>query len=519
MRVTAGSFDGACARRASARISPAPSAMQLRARRARRAPPPRPRGRVRGRATARLPSSATTTAHQLERRRPSTGVASAPIGVWQPPPSASTTARSASSAAAAAGVVDRATTARARASSPSRISIATMPWPGAGTHASAGSVSEMRDAEARAAAARPRPARAHRTRPSSSLRSRVSRLPRIGANRAPGNSRAQLRDAPHAARADRRRLARARRSSSSIDVGRLRPARVAPLRAARPRRADPRAAARRRSPGRRAAPPACPCCCGRRGRSSPRSSASSISLTNSRLPPTSESGASCSRSPDVLMTTMRQGGPPACGDARGDGVRLPQRQLAAARAEPELARHAHVSASASGARERLDAAAVALERGASLSGPLALGRRRARTAASSASAYAPTVSGVAERLELLGRRQQQLLDDEVRDLVDARPRLGRQRRQLELEPLELRAADRLEPLPQRDDGRDRAARAEPAAELLDFLGDDRLGARDLARAPREVLAHRRLQVVDVVEEHLLDFAGRRPRRRAASRCR
>ena len=41
------------------------------------------------------------------------------------------------------------------------------------------------------------------------------------------------------------------------------------------------------------------------------SSASSISLTNSRLPPASESGASSIRSPDVLMTMMRQRGPPA----------------------------------------------------------------------------------------------------------------------------------------------------------------------------------------------------------------
>ena len=64
-------------------------------------------------------------------------------------------------------------------------------------------------------------------------------------------------------------------------------------------------------------------------------------------------------------------------------------------------------------------------------------------------------------------------------------------------------------LAQRDDGRDRPARAEPGAELLDLLADDRLGAGDLAGAPREVLADGRLQVVDVVEEDLLDFAGRR----------
>src|SRR5262245_24971978 len=115
--------------------------------------------------------------------------------------------------------------------------------------------------------------------------------------------------------------------------------------------------------------------------------------------------------------------------------------------------------------------------------------------------------GVAERLQLLGWRHQQLLDDQVGHLVDARTRFGRQRRHLELEPFELGAPDLLEPLAQRDDGGNGAARAEPCAELLDLLEHDRFRARDLARAPREVLAHRRLQVVDVVEEDLLDLAG------------
>ena len=44
---------------------------------------------------------------------------------------------------------------------------------------------------------------------------------------------------------------------------------------------------------------------------SPRSRASSISLTNSRLPPASDNGASASLSPLVLMTTISHGGPPA----------------------------------------------------------------------------------------------------------------------------------------------------------------------------------------------------------------
>ncbi len=69
--------------------------------------------------------------------------------------------------------------------SPARISIATMPWPGAGTQASSGIAAEIRP---------PKPSRrmpaAARTSasysPPSSLRSRVSTLPRIGAKRACG---------------------------------------------------------------------------------------------------------------------------------------------------------------------------------------------------------------------------------------------------------------------------------------------------------------------------------------------
>jgi hypothetical protein len=43
-----------------------------------------------------------------------------------------------------------------------------------------------------------------------------------------------------------------------------------------------------------------------------RKQASSISLTKSRLPPISESGASESRSPEVLMMTMSQAIPDCC---------------------------------------------------------------------------------------------------------------------------------------------------------------------------------------------------------------
>ena len=56
-------------------------------------------------------------------------------------------------------------------------------------------------------------------------------------------------------------------------------------------RGSSRGSTARDGEARRAAPPACPCCCGRRGRPRGCSSASSISFTNSRLPPTSDSGA------------------------------------------------------------------------------------------------------------------------------------------------------------------------------------------------------------------------------------
>ena len=101
----------------------------------------------------------------------------------------------------------------------------------------------------------------------------------------------------------------------------------------------------------------------------------------------------------------------------------------------------------------------------------------------------------------------------MRDFVDTRAcffaSLGRERRQLEVEPVELGAADRLERLPQRDHGRNDAARSQPRPEFLELLVDDGFGAGDLAGPAREVFADRRLQVVDVVQEDLLDFSGGR----------
>src|SRR5204862_6717562 len=62
---------------------------------------------------------------------------------------------------------------------------------------------------------------------------------------------------------------------------------------------------------------------------------------------------------------------------------------------------------------------------------------------------------VRKRLQLVGRLDEQLLDDQPRDVVDSRTRLRRERAKLALEALKLRHTDRFESLPQCDDGRDR----------------------------------------------------------------
>ena len=109
---------------------------------------------------------------------------------------------------------------------------------------------------------------------------------------------------------------------------------------------------------------------------------------------------------------------------------------------------------------------------------------------------------------MLGRREQQLLDEQARHLVDARARLRRQAAELGLEPRELGLADAFEALPQRHDRRHDLARLQPRRKARDFLVDDRLGARELGAPPRQVLADDRLQIVHVVEEDLIQIADR-----------
>ena len=261
------------------------------------------------------------------------GDASAPIGVWQPPPSASTSARSASSAALAPRSLIGATAAShgvvVRRGSRWR----RCPGPAPGRRRSSGSANEIRDVESE-------PAQAGRRQHQRIVarRRRACAAACRGCRGSASNARAgkqprQLRDAPHAARADRRRPARAQRVRCLDRRLGDRPRAVRPTRAARPRRADPRAAARRRSSRPSGSTAGMSLLLWTARSISPRSSASSISLTNSRLPPTSDSGASCSRSPDVLMMTIRQGGPPASAMRAATALRLPQRELAAARAE------------------------------------------------------------------------------------------------------------------------------------------------------------------------------------------
>ena len=277
---------------------------------------------------------------------------------------------------------------------------------------------------------------------------------------------------------------------------------LAPPAAARRRRADPPAAAWPRSSTRRAAPPACPWRCGPPHRSSSSSSASSISLTNSRLPPTSESGADCSRSPVVLMMTSSTSTP--ADSSRAATVRA----CHSASWLPRVPMRSGECISRGGSAIR--AVFAAPRRTAP--------RRRARTGGSGRPSRRDQ-GLVADRLQLLGRRQQQLLDEELRDLVDAGARLGRQAGQLRLEPRQLRLADRLEPLAQRDDGRDDFARLQPRAELRDLFPDDRFGPLQLARCGASGSLSRCPAGRRCCRGRPVRGRRRSARRRAARRCR
>ena len=163
--------------------------------------------------------------------------------------------------------------------------------------------------------------------PASSLRRRVSTLPRIGREaRAPAG-------ASRAARSGERCPVPIAARCRVPQGPRRDPLAMNPLRA-RSRRADPRAAGPPATvrPSGSTADMSFALCTARS--IAPPSSASSISLTKSRLPPASESGASWSLSPDVLIVTSSAVATAILDEPR-DGPRLPERELAAARPDPQ----------------------------------------------------------------------------------------------------------------------------------------------------------------------------------------
>ena len=329
--------------------------------------------------------------------------------------------------------------------------------------------------------------------PPSSLRSRVSTLPRIGENRGLRKQPRQLRDAADAAGADRRRRRPGRASGSALE----RPRAGRPLIGAGPR------ASRGSSRGRTAAIVS----------PSGRTTDMSFALCTARSIVAAQQRVLDLLDEQPFAADLRRAARPAAGRRRLDDDDLAGDAGAAARrAATACACH---SASwlprvpiRSGARASSTAACSAgCSRSVAL-GLLVLADRLSANSRFSASAYAAT-RFVADRLQLFGRRQQQLLDDQARDLVDRRaPRAAA--------PTASARAARARPA-----GSPRSAarsattvgttprdcsQAANASTSSSTIASARV---DLAAAPRQVLLHDRLQVVDVVEEDLVDLAGRR----------
>ena len=197
----------------------------------------------------------------------------------------------------------------------------------------------------------------------------------------------------------------------------------------------------------------------------PSSSASSISLTNSRLTFTGRLSARVADTLAVRRCIGRSrrfiaGGADhhdLAGRSAGFSnqarhrVRLPQRQRAAARANP------HWSA---------DSAILLVEREQPAQ---RVGVLRPRACVSPA--FFNCSVGCSSSFSTISR---------VISSTRARAS-GGSAGQLRLEPFELRLADRLESLPQRDDRRNGFARSLPGRELLHFVVDDLFGAADFAR--------------------------------------
>ena len=224
------------------------------------------------------------------------------MGAWHPPPRAVTRARSAVNAACV-GASSTAARADSVSVSPARVSTATMPCPGAGRQASASIGIETRSPRP----SRSSPATASTSRswsPASSLRSRVPTLPRTRPNSARGHARRNC--------ATRRTLPLPTRGAAppsgpfptadSVDGG------ATPAGSTTASRGSARGrTAAIASPAGSSAGMSLALCTARS--MSPRTSACSISLTKTRLPPTCDRLASRSRSPVVVMTTSSHSRP------------------------------------------------------------------------------------------------------------------------------------------------------------------------------------------------------------------
>ena len=174
-------------------------------------------------------------------------------------------------------------------------------------------------------------------------------------------------------------------------------------------------------------------------------------------------------------------------------ARLPERELTAAGAEAELV-HADLPVAGAGRRA-----------GEPRSGPAsalaAVRRRRARTARVERVGVRAHAGRVVDGLELFGRREQQLLDHQPGDLVDARPRLGRQPGELRLRAARARpgGSPRTAAAARRR-SEWRRATVSQASNFRTSSATIPSARATSAGAARQVLLHDRLQVVDVVEE-------------------
>ena len=196
-------------------------------------------------------------------------------------------------------------------------------------------------------------------------------------------------------------------------------------------------------------------------------------------------------------------------ERRRDLVGLPQRERAAACADAERRRQRGVPVVAwRASRRRRSRRRQRLERQAS-GRTVSSGRR-----STPASRRGPTASSTAPSVPTSSFSTISRVTSST-----LRARVGSERPELRLETLQLRPSNRLEALTQGDDGRHRIPAAQPAEKPLGLFLDDGLRRAQPLDAPRPVLVDDRLEVVDVVEEHLLEIGRPRGRRRAARQCR